>query len=537
MRMLKKCTGFFLYVLVLLVNIISVSALEPPPIYGDSNSDCKVNSTDLTLMKRYLLQQSISYINLINADLNGDGKINSSDYTLLKRYLLGYIDSFPVENQYPTTPEPSPTPTPAVDEEAWKNNTGTIELGDTIKVSGEGISVNGSVVTITAGGDHLVTGTLNNGMIFVNTTERVKLRLSGVNIKNPNGPAIYFYNVDKGFITIEKGTVNYLSDGSTYTDQDAKAALFSNDDLELKGKGTLYVTGNYKHGIASDDDLIIENGDIYVTAVTDGLHANSGIEIKGGNITVTAKSDAIESEKDFEMTGGTLNLTADDDAIHSEKDLVIDDGEINILKCYEGIESKTTITINGGKININSNEDGLNAASGLYINGGELYITSGYDGIDSNGPIYINGGYIFSFGGNIPEGGIDCDWNPLIINGGTLIAAGGSNSTPSTSSTQCSVLLGSGTANSVISIQRNGSEIISFTAPKNYQNMVFSSPDLVLNATYVVYRNGVQSVTFTTNSIVTNAGGSSGGWFPGGGFPGGGFPGGGGGWFPGGPGW
>jgi len=49
-----------------------------------------------------------------------------------------------------------------------------------------------------------------------------------------------------------------------------------------------------------------------------------------------------------------------------------------------------------------------------------------------------------------------------------------------------------------------------------------------MNATYVVYRNGVQSVTFTTNSIVTNAGGSSGGWFPGGGFPGGGFPGGGG---------
>ncbi len=499
----------------------------------------------MTLMNRYLLQQPGVSINLTFADLNADGKVTSTDLMILKKYLLRIIKDLPVETQVPTTPEPSstptstpvssPTPTATIDEEAWKNNTGTIELGDTIKVSGEGISVNGSVVTITAGGDHLVTGTLNSGMIYVDTTERVKLRLNGVNIKNPNGPAIYFYNVDKGFITIEKGTVNYLSDGSKYTDEGAKAALFSNDDLELKGKGTLYVTGNYKHGIASDDDIIIENGDIYVTAVTDGLHANSGIKIKGGNITVTAKSDAIESEKDFKMTDGTLNLTADDDAIHAKEDLVIDGGVINVLKCYEGIESKTAITVNGGKINLNSNEDGLNAGKVININGGELYITSGYDAIDSNGSIYINGGYTMAFGGNIPEGGIDCDWNPLIINGGTLIAAGGSNSSPSTSSTQCTVLLGSGTANSVVSIKKGDTEIISFTAPKNYQNMVFTCPDLVLNATYVVYKNGVQSVTFTTNSIITNAGGSAGG-FPGGGFPGGGFPGGG---FPGGgfPGW
>ncbi|GAE90048.1 carbohydrate-binding domain-containing protein [Acetivibrio straminisolvens] len=423
MGMRKKYLGFLLCALTFIVNIIPVSALEPLR-YGDLNSDGKVNSTDLTLMNRYILK-SYTDINLIRADLNGDGKINSSDYSLLKRYLMRLIDVLPVEITPEPTPSPTPTPTPtAVDEEAWKNNTGTIELGDTIKVSGEGISVNGSVVTITAGGDHMVTGTLNNGMIYVDTTDRVKLRLSGVNIKNPNGPAIYFYNVDKGFITIEKGTVNYLSDGATYTDKEAKAALFSNDDLELKGKGTLYVTGNYKHGIASDDDLIIENGDIYVTAVTDGLHANSGIKIKGGNITVTAKSDAIESEKDFKMTDGTLTLTADDDAIHAEQDLVIDGGEINILKCYEGIESKTTITINGGKINLNSSEDGLNASNCIYINGGELYITSGYDAIDSNGSIYISGGYTLAFGGNFPEGGIDCDWNPLVITGGTLIAAG-----------------------------------------------------------------------------------------------------------------
>jgi len=33
------------------------------------------------------------------ADLNGDGKINSSDYSILKRYLLRMIDKFPVEKE------------------------------------------------------------------------------------------------------------------------------------------------------------------------------------------------------------------------------------------------------------------------------------------------------------------------------------------------------------------------------------------------------------------------------------------------------
>ncbi|MFZ5987833.1 MAG: dockerin type I repeat-containing protein [Bacillota bacterium] len=50
-------------------------------------------------MKRYLL----SIINdfpveddLRTADLNGDGYINSTDYTLLKRFVLRIITKFPV---------------------------------------------------------------------------------------------------------------------------------------------------------------------------------------------------------------------------------------------------------------------------------------------------------------------------------------------------------------------------------------------------------------------------------------------------------
>ncbi|MGB4492562.1 MAG: cellulase family glycosylhydrolase [Halanaerobiales bacterium] len=61
---------------------------------GDLNDDGYINSSDYTLLRRYLLNLS-SDINSGVADLNGDRKVNSSDYILLRRYLLGMLDSFP----------------------------------------------------------------------------------------------------------------------------------------------------------------------------------------------------------------------------------------------------------------------------------------------------------------------------------------------------------------------------------------------------------------------------------------------------------
>ncbi|HEX9060259.1 MAG TPA: dockerin type I domain-containing protein, partial [Clostridia bacterium] len=62
----------------------------PVGIKGDVNNDGKINSTDVSLLKRYILQITTN-INITNADMNGDGKINSTDYSLLKRALLGNI--------------------------------------------------------------------------------------------------------------------------------------------------------------------------------------------------------------------------------------------------------------------------------------------------------------------------------------------------------------------------------------------------------------------------------------------------------------
>ncbi len=226
-------------------------------------------------------------------------------------------------------------------DDAWKNNTGTIDL-NTFAVTGDGISVEENTIKITKGGDFEVTGECLDGMIYVNTEDRVKLRLSGMSLTNNDGPAIFFDNTDKGFITITENTENFLADGKEYVTEDADAALFSNDDLEIKGDGTLTVTGNYKHGIASDDDMNIENGVINISSYEHGIKVNDTLHITGGEISVTTE------------TGKGMK---------AELEVLIDAGAININSFDEGIESKGLLTINGGDISITSQEDGLNTGS------------------------------------------------------------------------------------------------------------------------------------------------------------------------------
>lgn len=71
----------------------------PTIMYGDLNGDKEVNSTDLTVLKRYVLKTNTNLPDwsILAADVNGDGSVDSTDVTLMKRYILKIIDIFPVE--------------------------------------------------------------------------------------------------------------------------------------------------------------------------------------------------------------------------------------------------------------------------------------------------------------------------------------------------------------------------------------------------------------------------------------------------------
>lgn len=230
----------------------------------------------------------------------------------------------------------------ASDEVMTWSNVGNIDLNKKTSTA-DGVNFTDDNVNITIGGDYTLEGTLEDGMIYINTNEKVMLRLNGVNITNQSGPAIYFDNTEKGYIELKENTFNYITDGASYESEDADAVLFSNDEIEILGSGNITVKANYKHGIVSEGNISIKNGVINIESIEHGIKSDEKVYITGGKIDITS--------------------TADGKGIKAEKEFVMDDGDVNITMCDEGIESKGILTINGGNINIVSLDDAINTGS------------------------------------------------------------------------------------------------------------------------------------------------------------------------------
>lgn len=416
-------------------------------ILGDASGDGLVTINDATLIQRYTAELgNIPDERKAAADVNGDDCITVADATLIQKYLAEIATDYAInepissgDTQETTATEATEettatqateettatSPTDAVDEDAWKSNTGQIILSNSgITVSGNGISVDGNIVTISDGGDWEVIGTCDDGMIYVNTGEvkddndKVKLRLNGMSLTNTSGPAIYFDRCKKAFITIESGSENYITDASNYAADysEAKGAIHSDDSLEIKGKGTLNVTGNDSHAINSDDDILIENGVINIlSSVKDGLHANDAIDIIGKNIVLTTNTtgDAVESEGYLTVEAAKLNFTAGAKGLNAADYITLTDVNATMNTDNDCINSNAAVTISGGTYELTSGDDGITGLSivvesgtfdikatgkgfnddeGNTITTGDFTIDSTDDCINSNGAVTIYDG-------------------------------------------------------------------------------------------------------------------------------------------------
>ena len=422
--------------------------------------------------------------------------------------------------------------------------------GSSAKADGAGVEIKDGLVTITAAGSYLLTGSFDGRVeIRAGDEDKVQLVLSDASICSDGASAICAVSADKLFITLAEGTENTIAAAGELAEIGeikADGAIFAKCDLTINGTGELNVVCETGHGVVSKDDLKIASASLTVEAAKQGLSGKDSVSIASGTVSIVSEGDGIHSENtdkegkgSVSILGGTLRIASGDDGVHAEETLTVSGGTLTVSRCYEGLEA-ADIVISGGVIDVTASDDGLNAAGGadasgwggvfgrgddpfaaqdvsITISGGTLRISAGGDGIDSNGDLTVSGGTILISGPtNGGNGAIDYNGSG-VITGGTLVAAGASGMAENFdgNSTQPSMLVTfSGTipgGSEITVTDASGKEIVSFTPEKSYQCAVISTPELKVGETYTVTASGqTQSVSFS--SVIYGSGSGMGGF-------------------------
>ncbi len=313
--------------------------------------------------------------------------------------------------------------------------------GSGAESDGNGVSVDGGVVTITKAGTYVVSGTLSDGQLRVDTEDKgtVRIVLNGADITCADSAPIYVANAKKVVLLLADGTQNVVTDAAAYVyeseeEDEPDAAVFSKGDLTINGGGSLIVNANYLDGIVSKDELKILGGDITVNAADDGIRGKDFVAVRDGRLVIASQGDGIKSTNDEDGTlgfvlieGGTLVITAGNDGIQAQTSLRITGGDLTVTTgggsgnavtqtgsgggfggmggggsatveedtaSMKGLKAEAEILIEGGNMVLDTADDSVHSNSSIVIAGGSLSISSGDDGVHSDAKLTIDGGSI-----------------------------------------------------------------------------------------------------------------------------------------------
>lgn len=374
------------------------------------------------------------------------------------------------------TTEPAVTGTVFISSIHFDEESITLEDADgntVVPSDAANLSVDGTTVTIvapTTDQEIAVSGNCSQGQIRINVDKtaypdgEVDLSFEGLTLSNTLTSPVYVASIDGSVnISVKKGTKNTLSDGEAYTNEDNdNGVIYSKDDLKIKGKGSLTITGNCGYGIISKDDLKVYNGTITVTSKDVCLKGKDSVKIgnkddleKDGaydnlilNLTSTA-SDCVRSNNPIDDTS---KASEDSDyADGKEGTIVINGGTITAHAYADAFQSNGTLTVNGGTLDLytyegssysntnnpsnswngnmpgnwsNSNSKqtldisakGLKSEGDMTINGGTITADTSDDALHCGGKLIINNGNLELSTG---DDGIHSDTS-LEVNGGII---------------------------------------------------------------------------------------------------------------------
>lgn len=278
------------------------------------------------------------------------------------------------------------------------------KYGVSIKVTGANV-----LVTSVYEGEDVclnVSGESSNGSLKIYSRKRFTLGLNGLNLTNPDGPAINIQSKKHVTVNLAGGSSNVLTDGTDYPaevlvngiPEEQSAAFFSEGGLYFQGSGslTLAARGVLQHAVASDDKIQVENATIEIqSSHKDGFHTNDGYTQLSGNVRIHSGGDGIDAGSSFfQMSGGVLTVETDSAG-------------------SKGVVCDSTLTVSGGTLAVTVAGDqskGLRSGRTLTLNGGDILITA------SGGSVLtpLSVGYDPSY-----CAAIKCDAD-VVLNGSTL---------------------------------------------------------------------------------------------------------------------
>lgn len=320
-----------------------------------------------------------------------------------------------------------------------------------------------------------LTGKSDDGRLVLKTAGKARVKLDALTLTSQEGAPLCLKNGKKVEIVAVKGTVNTLTIAACKDTANHKAAaIWGKGKLLFSGKGTLNVIANGDgcRGIKSKKDIMIEDLTLNVTTTGDNLgekpfgfggfpsFGNDSIKHGGfpgfGNDSIKhgafpgfpAAPDSI-AEGGFPGFGGKHKYYSAAKGIASKGKVTVNSGILTVRTSTagaEGIEGKEGVVFNGGSVDVLATDDAINAGATIEFNGAKVIARSTTnDAVDSNPKggffmpfgqpasdndatpaIIIRGGTVYAWSQvGSPEEGIDCDFSPIVVEGGTIFSVGG----------------------------------------------------------------------------------------------------------------
>ena len=254
--------------------------------------------------------------------------------------------------------------------------------GESAEIRGGGARDEGASVTISAAGTYEITGR-GDKAIVVDTGDDpmdVTVVLNNASVTCLSGPALHVRQAGQFRLQLagQNSLVSGTEDMLQNLDPEASGgALYSEDDMDIEGDGSLTVCGYLNNGIACKKDLDLNSGSITVLAANNGVKGNNSVQVKGGSLSVSAWGDGIkataldkEGKGYVEISGGTVTVESWSDGVQAgEKDsglgdVTVSGGDLRISAGNRAIKAQGSFSVTGGSIRALCGSEKQNQATG-----------------------------------------------------------------------------------------------------------------------------------------------------------------------------